>query len=269
MSITLSFLNETEQTINELLLSKGFSSNNIYHLIDEKHIFVDKVAVNGKNQLIPANIDVFVTLNDEINELIPNKDAINIIYEDDYLLIINKPYSLDVEPSRYTRSNNLASMITNYFNLNNIKSKVHLVNRLDKLTTGLVIVAKNQYIKNLFSHVDIIKKYRCLVEGITDEEGTIEIGISKDNGSKHIINSEGKMCKTSYKRIEVIKGNSLLEVQIFTGRTHQIRLSMKSIGHPLLNDPLYGNKQDGRMYLQSYYLKFVHPITNKLIEIII
>ena len=70
MSIKLSFIDSNDQTINDLLLSKGFSSRNVYHLIDEKHIFVDKVAVNGKNQLIPANKDIFVTLNDEINELI-------------------------------------------------------------------------------------------------------------------------------------------------------------------------------------------------------
>lgn len=255
--------------LDDFLISHHFGDRNIYTLIKEKHIYINNELVADRNILLNEEDLVEVTLNEEENDLFENDSPIEIIYEDEYILVVNKPYNLDVEPSRYTTTNNLASMVTHYFKKNDIHSKIHLVNRLDKLTTGLVIVAKNRYIKNLFKYTDIIKRYYALVEGITPENGTIINKLIKDkNSSKRIEDEDGKECKTEYRRIDIKDGNSSVDIRIYTGRTHQIRSSMKNINHPLVNDPLYNSSNtNGEMHLKAYYLKFIHPITNKLIEL--
>lgn len=269
MSISFKLIVKKEERINSLLSREGFSSSNIFNLIKEEHVLVNSIVIKGRNYIVHIGDLVSVTLNDEINELYENDAPIDIIYEDEYILVVNKPYNLDVEPSLHTTTNNLASRITHYFKVNNIKSKIHLVNRLDKLTTGLVIVAKNRYIKNKFSKVHILKKYHCLVDGKTNEHEAIVNRIMKDeNSDKRIIIDEGgKLCKTEYQLIEYKDGKSLLEITLYTGRTHQIRATMLSIGHPLTNDPLYNKDVNGDMYLKAYYLKFNHPITGNVIEL--
>ena len=234
MKISLSFNSYFKQSINKFLLNKGFSDNNIYYLIKNKNVLIDNKIVIDKNVLLPfKKCKVEVTLNDEESTLPINNNKIDIVYEDQYFLVVNKPFNLDVEPTKANYENNLACMVNNYFINNNIKSKIHLVNRLDKLTSGLVIIAKNQYIHNLFSKVKINKYYETLVEGITKNKGTIKI-------------------------------------KLITGRTHQIRLSMSYINHPLVNDPLYGNiVNENNMYLKANILVFKHPITKKKIKIII
>ena len=272
MKISLSFNSYFKQSINKFLLNKGFSDNNTYYLIKNKNVLIDNKIVIDKNVLLPfKKCKVEVTLNDEESTLPINNNKIDIVYEDQYFLVVNKPINLDVEPTKANYENNLACMVNNYFINNNIKSKIHLVNRLDKLTSGLVIIAKNQYIHNLFSKIKINKYYETLVEGITKNKGTIKVKIAKEEGSvKRIVDEKGKLSITKYKRIKVIGNNSLLKIKLITGRTHQIRLSMSYINHPLVNDPLYGNiVNENDMYLKANILVFKHPITNKKIKIII
>ena len=263
--IQVNYFSKDKTTIGEFMKSNGFGDRNIYLEIKENNVLVNNQIIKDRNYIIEPGSKVTIFLNEEDNELFENDSPIDRVYEDDYFLIVNKPYNLDVEPSRYTTTNNLASMVTHYFKEKNIHSKIHLVNRLDKLTSGLVIIAKNRFIKNLFRNTKIIKKYKCLVEGIISKSGEIRNKIAKvDNQSKHVISESGKECLTSYEVLEHIDGNTLLEVELHTGRTHQIRLSFSDIGHPLVGDPLYGNKtKENRMYLESYYLEFEHPITNK------
>lgn len=266
--ITFNYKNYKKQTINSFLLKKGYSDNNIYYLIKNKKVLVNKEIVKDKNHLLSFFDEIKVTLLDEENTLLKYESSLDVVYEDKYFLIVNKLYDIDVEPTKLNNESSLANMVSYYFYKNNIKSKIHLVNRLDKLTTGLVIIAKNQYIHNLFSKVKITKKYLAKVKGKTNKKGTIKIRIEKDENSiKRIVTDNGKLCITKYKTLSFDGNNSLVEIDLLTGRTHQIRVSFAHINHPLVSDSLYGSKEDEDMYLKAYYLKFKHPITNKTIKI--
>lgn len=263
--IILSFKNDKTQTINQLLLSKGFSSSNIYQEILSQNVKIGEKIVEGKNEIIQKDEMVYVKLNHEESDLPLNDEKIDIVYEDDYILIVNKPIGLLSEPYKLGTNNNLASMIANYFNKENIASKVHLINRLDKVTSGLILVAKNRYIKNLFAKTKIIKKYLAIVEGKTNKQGEITIKIDKDSFSNvRKIGEKGKLSKTKYRTISYDKENdySLVEIELLTGRTHQIRLSFSSINHPLVGDKDYGSKRNGKISLCAHSISFEHPILN-------
>lgn len=268
MKITFKYKNYFKKNINDFLLSKGYSDNNIFYLIKNKNVLVDDKVVNDKNYLLYFNAVIKVTLNDEFNELYRCNKPINIVYEDDYLLIVDKEKYDDVEPTKSNYENSLANKISYYFDSKNINSKIHLVNRLDKLTSGLVIIAKNQYIHNLMSKVNIEKKYITLVKGKTNKKGLIKVKIKKeDNSIKRVISDDGKLSLTKYKLIKYIDDNSLVEVKLLTGRTHQIRVSFESINHPLIGDPIYSKDEKENMLLRAYFLSFIHPISKRKLVI--
>ncbi len=271
-NIEISFTNDKTQTISNFMLEKGFSSSNIFHEINQKLVLVNNIPVRDKNVEIFKGERIKVILIPEINELPLNKDRINILYEDEYLLIVNKPSNLLVEPYKIGTNNNLASMVTNYFFEQEIPSKVHIVNRLDKCTSGIVIIAKNRYIKNLMCNTKICKKYLAIVEGKTEPSNTIKINIGKEvYSNSRKLDDNGKQSITNYKTISYNEktNTSLIEAEIITGRTHQIRLSFSSIGHPLVGDEIYGSKIKEDIYLMAYYTKFKHPLINKFIELTI
>lgn len=268
--IELNFIENKQQTISNFMLSKGFSASNIFHEINQKNVFINNEVVRDKNITTNPGDSIKILLNEEINELPLNNEKISILYEDEYLLLVNKPSNLHVEPYKIGTNNNLASMIANYFFEQKIPSKVHLVNRLDKCTSGIVIIAKNRYIKNVMCNTEIHKKYLALVEGKTEPFGTIKINVGKEqNSNSRKISENGKESITKFKTVSYEKSNnvSLIEAEILTGRTHQIRLSFSSIGHPLVGDKIYGSKIDSNIYLEAYFTKFKHPFINKDIEI--
>ena len=269
-NIKISFVNSKKQTISEFMLEKGFSSSNIFHEINQKLVLINLSPVRDKNVEIFEGDKIEITLVPEVNDLPLNKDKVEILYEDEYLLLVNKPSNLLVEPYKIGTNNNLASMVANYFFEQEIPSKIHLVNRLDKCTSGIVIIAKNQYIKNLMCKTKITKKYLALVEGKTDTSGTIKINIDKEAFSNsRILGESGKESITEYKTISYDEKRdvSLVEVEILTGRTHQIRLSCSSIGHPLVGDETYGSKLKEDIYLKAFYTEFKHPLIDKVIRI--
>lgn len=268
MSITFNYKNYIKKNINEFLLSKGYSDDNIFYLIKNKNVKVNNKIVNDKNYLLSFNATICVTLNEEVNELYRCNKTINIVYEDDYLLIVDKEKYDDVEPTKSNYESSLANKVSYYFDSKNIKSKIHLVNRLDKLTSGLVIIAKNQFIHNLMSKVNIEKKYVTLVKGKINKKGLIKVKIKKEDDSiKRIISNDGKLSLTKYRLIEYVNDNSLVDVKLLTGRTHQIRVSFESINHPLIGDPIYSKDEKENMLLRAYFLKFIHPITKKKLVI--
>ena len=227
---------------------------------------IDKLVVGEK---------YVITLIDEIKRDIPPYDfPIDIVYEDDDVAVINKPYSLAVLSTNLHYAKSLENVLkTKWGNF-----VYRPVTRLDKDTSGLMIVAKNSLSHSLLATQNVTKKYVALVEGKMDGEGTINAPIYKpESGSmKRIVDERGKQAITLYKSLKVYDEYSLVEFTLKTGRTHQIRVHSAYIGHPLCCDFLYNpnpkeiitpnGKTLTRQALHSKYLKFTHPITKLVME---
>ena len=203
---------------------------------------------------------------------------LDIIYEDDDLLIINKPPFLLTHPTLKKVDITLANGVVYYFNNKYQKKLVpRFVNRLDMNTSGLIVIAKNAFTQSFFQseNVNIEKKYLAIAEGIIeDDHFIIEKNIYKDGDRlDRIIDERGQYAKTEFKVIERFKniGVTLVECKLYTGRTHQIRVHLKSINHPIIGDSLYNpeskyNKIVNRQMLHSYFLEFNHPTTGKRLK---
>lgn len=242
-----------------------------------------EILING--EVVKAGY--ILSENDEITIDIKEKEGlkaepipIDVLFEDDYMAIIRKPQGIVVHPGAGIERGTLVSGLMNRFgNLSNIdESRPGIVHRLDKDTSGLMIIAKNnefyEKIIEEFKNRLIEKKYLAFVHGRVDNKGVVEgyIGRHHINRLKMTLkDSRGKYSKTSYSPLEVYSEYSLLDVCLHTGRTHQIRVHMASINHPIVGDLLYGRKNKFNIksqLLHSYYLKFIHPITKKEMEFI-
>ena len=204
----------------------------------------------------------------EDNQITPENIPLNIVYEDDYFLIIDKQSDIVTIPTRGHQSHTLANAISYYYQQIHLDSTVHFVNRLDKETSGLMIVAKYRYIHDLFekNFDHIYRLYRAHVKGYV-ESGTIDRPIARvDKEMKRIIDEQGKPSVTHYRALAHQDDISYVSFRLETGRTHQIRVHMASIGHPLIGDSLYGDGE-GQFDLDSYKIVFTHPITKQIITI--
>lgn len=216
-----------------------------------KYFFKGLVFRNGKK----AHSQTLLKAGDRITvyAIIESQDSleaepipIKIIYEDQNLLVLDKPASLAVHPSGSIKSGTLANGVAYYFNKIGLKSKVRPVNRLDYGTSGLIIFAKNAQTQNSLS--EAIKKgrieriYYAVVAGaVKDERGIIDFSISERNGFRQVA-ADGKKALTEYRTLQRYNDASLLEIKIQTGRTHQIRVHLSAIGHPIYGDSKYGKK---------------------------
>ena len=196
---------------------------------------------------------------------------LDILYEDKYLLVVNKPAKLLTISNNKDKYNNLYSEVYDYLHKKN--QKVFIVNRLDKDTSGLVVFAKSEEIKQKMQDNwnDVVRKYYALVEGKINKEGAVESYLKE---TKTLLtystnDKNGKYAKTIYKPIVNNNKYTLLDIEIKTGRKNQIRVHMQDINHPIVGDKKYGSKVNpiNRMCLHAYYLRFIHPINKK--EIII
>ena len=271
--------NNKYKNINEILsLEFKLSTRLKNKLIKNNRIFLND---NVCDTRIPVKIGdkliIDFNYNEDNSNIVPTEMNLDIVYEDDWLLIVNKPSGIAIHPSILHFNNSLSNGIRAYFDKIGLKKKIRPVNRLDKDTSGLVIFAKCEYIQECLSlqmQEGILKKeYLCLVSGtINQKSGTINLPIARKEGSimERWIDEKGKQAITHYKVIKEFKNYSLVECRLETGRTHQIRLHMASIGHPLLGDTLYGTNSSliSRQALHSYKIKFIHPITKKEIELI-
>lgn len=238
-----------------------------------------KILVNGKYQRKSLSLNkgdvVSLIMEDETEEIAPEKMEIDIIYEDDDLLLINKGPNMVVHPTKSHQNNTLANGVAYHFREKNIRKKIRFVNRLDMDTTGIVIIAKNSFAHQQmalqFENNNVEKKYLAVVQGvIKDDKGTIDkpIGREEDKSIKKVVTDDGQNALTKFKVLERYPDATLVEVQIITGRSHQIRVHMDYIGHPIIGDSLYNEKSQliDRQALHSYYLKAKHPRTKKSIE---
>jgi 23S rRNA pseudouridine1911/1915/1917 synthase len=242
------------------------------------HIFInDRIAFS--NDIVNKGDIITVDFNyDEEDEIEPQKGDIEILFEDDWYISVNKPSNMVVHPCSYHPNNTLANFVKYYLKRN---KKIRPVNRLDKDTSGIVLFAKNEYAQESFNRMQdkASKKYLAIVDGwVNKKTGIINKPISRKENSliERKVNEEsGQTAITKYKVVDSItfkdKKCTLLEVELKTGRTHQIRVHMAYIGHPIIGDTLYNEKDSSnllpRQALHAYILSFIHPVYNELITI--
>ncbi|MDD2370706.1 MAG: RluA family pseudouridine synthase [Firmicutes bacterium] len=248
-------------------------------LLDEK-VMVNEIIVKKNHKLNigdTISIDSFEPVEVDIKG---SKIDLDIVYEDDDIIVINKQKGLVVHPAPGNYDNTLVNGLMYYNkNLSTINGEMRpgIVHRIDKDTSGVIVVAKNDKAHNAlakqFKDHSITRKYLALVVGnISEATGEINLPIGRDPKSrtKMAVVSSGKQAKTHYRVLENFDGYTLVECRLETGRTHQIRVHMRYIKHPLVGDPLYGSKSvrfplDGQ-YLHAGVLGFIHPSTGEYIE---
>ena len=219
-----------------------------------------------KSTPLDAGDEIAVSFADEATDLVPAPFRQKIVYEDEDLLVIDKGV-IPSMPCRMYPDHTLANEIAGYFNSIGLKRKVRMLGRLDRETTGLVIAAKNPYAYGqLAKNHTKNKRYLALVVGKVKEGGTIDAPIGcGDTSLVRVVRPDGQEALTRYRPL--LAGEvSLLELQLETGRTHQIRCHMASIGHPVLGDELYGGGE-GQVHLHVRELSFIHPRTKKFMSL--
>ena len=265
------------KNINEILsLEFKLSARLTSKLIRNKKIYKNNFIVDTRDSIafgdtIIINLDLF----EDNSNIIPLKMNLDILYEDEWFLVVNKPAGIAIHPSVTHYNNSLSNGIKYYFDLINLHKKIRPVNRLDFDTSGLVIFAKCEYIQEMFSRQmangDFKKYYLCIVDGtLSKKSGIIDLPIArkKDSIIERCISVDGQTSITNYRVLKESHNISLIQCNLETGRTHQIRVHMQALGHPIIGDTLYGNKSSliNRQALHSYKIECIHPVTYKKIE---
>lgn len=256
-------------------------------LKQQNHIFLNGNSVYINNIIQPNDIIEFdIDFEEESENIVSENKPIDIIFEDEYLLILNKPSGIPIHPSASHYTDSLSNRVKYYFEKNNLHRKIRPVNRLDKNTSGIVIFSKNMYVQECLikqmKNNNFVKEYIGILEGhLNTKKGTINAPIARKSNSiiEREINADGDLSITHFevlKNFEIInfentsnKENliklSVVKFILETGRTHQIRVHSKYINHPLLGDSLYGNSSSliSRQALHSCKISFIHPITKK------
>ena len=243
----------------------------------------DKVLVNNKkvksNYLVKENdeIEILDDLDFDI-DVEPVNIPLDIVYEDEYLMVINKPSGLVVHPAPGHYNDTLVNGLLYYLNKDKTKNiRPGIVHRIDKDTSGLLMVAKDEKILEILSEMiskkEVKRVYLAIVDGVIEEDSAkINAPIGRDSNNRQkmaITSTNSKNAITNIKVLERFQNNTLIECILDTGRTHQIRVHLKYINHPVTNDPVYNSNKStnfGQM-LHSYKLSFIHPITNKEIDL--
>ncbi len=225
---------------------------------------IDKVS---ENDIITAD----VTENIPSSSAMPCEIDIEVLYDDAFYTVVNKPRKMSVHQSQGNYGNTLSDAVAYYWQKNGEHHKIHPVNRLDKDTAGICIVAKNRFAHSAIPHKEILKEYMAVVHGtLTNKKQTLTSPIKRAEGStiKRVTAPDGKPAVTHYEVISENKKYSLLKIRTETGRTHQIRVHMSSAGHPLVGDWLYGTGDNERNIasghlLLAYKISFTHPVTKE------
>lgn len=264
--------NLENKTIHDIFIYYHLSKKAIHELRMSKDVFVN-------DQQIYQNFNISLKINDELKfpffideeiDFISEDIPIDIIYEDEFILIINKQANIEIHPDSKDGLGTLVNGVAHYYQKTAQKHRVRYIHRLDRDTTGLIIFVKDHFVHNLYDYLlnkKIIKRYYlALVQNkLPKPKGIIDAPIGRDrhHNQKRIVSKTGDMAKTSYKLIKSFKNYNLVELELFTGRTHQIRVHMSFINCPILGDKLYGEESPliNRQALHAYKITLVHPIT--------
>lgn len=273
---------EVKVVENDIRIDKYLSNNTeLSRTLISKMIDNGYILVNGKktknNYKVKEN-DI-ISIDDSFKEDVdiePEEMKLDIVYEDNDIMIINKPSGMVVHPGNGNYKGTLVNGLMYYTNnLSDVNGEIRpgIVHRIDKDTSGLIIVAKNnkthEILGDYFKNKNIIRTYIALVKGeIGTNSGTIDAPIGrsdKDRKKMAVTAKNSKNAITHFTVLKRYKGYTLIKCKLDTGRTHQIRVHMAYIGHPVYNDPVYTNEKcsDFGQFLHSYSMEFTHPITKE------
>lgn len=257
--------------LGHFLLKQGFSRRALktarYH---DGWIFV-----NHRRRLLSFRLQtgdevIFIPGQEKPNPYLrPVKGSLQIVAETANYLLVNKPAGLLTIPSRYEDQHSLVNYLLAYFQARGLTTRPHVVTRLDRQTNGLVLVGKNSIAQSRFSQLSphqLQKNYHAIVHGnFTQLDGRVELRIGRVGQTvKRAIDPQGQQAVTLYQVLDQIPGASYLSLQLLTGRTHQIRVHMQAIGHPLFGDQLYGVADCfNRQALNAYKLRFFDPFASE------
>lgn len=281
MILTYVVTDNNYNNINNILKEEFNISNRLFvKLINSNMVFLNGKNVDtrtkvNKNDVILVNLDLSEDNSNIVSKYIP----LDILYEDNWLLILNKPAGIAIHPSLLHYDDSLSNGVKYYFDSIDLKKKIRPINRLDYNTSGIVLFAKSEYIQEMLSRQmqnnQFKKEYLCLVDGLLKKKsGVLDFPIARKDGSiiERCVSYNGKPSVTRYSILEEFENKklSLVKCILETGRTHQIRVHFSHIGYPLIGDTLYGIPSTliGRQALHSYKVSFIHPITKKELTII-
>lgn len=263
-------------------ITPDVSRSKIQSLIKNGGVKLNDEAKKPSYQLKENDKIEFELPQDEEIKIEPQNIPLEIVYEDENMLVVNKPSGMLTHPTTIERENTLVNALLFKYgeNLSNINGEFRrgILHRLDRNTSGLLMIAKNnkahEFLANQIKEHTITKKYRAIAKGIIEQdefEINSPIGRNPNQPHKMAVREDGKPSKTIVKVLERFKDATYIELTLITGRTHQIRVHMKSINHPVFNDSLYGAGQGKvkteEQVLQSYFLRFTKPFGDEIIEL--
>lgn len=274
--------NDGGNTIYDFLKKQNFSSQNIIELKKMSYsILVEGEWKHVNYKLLPGQqLRIHIKEESRNENILPSPLSFPILYEDDDLVIINKPMNMPTHPSQNNYTNTLANAaVFHYETKQNLPFTFRCINRLDRDTTGLTILAKNMYsaalLGNMIQKREIKRFYLALVQGsFPSAYGTIRLPIGRKPGStiERIVDHEkGAPAITHYYKLKDYCNHTLLALQLETGRTHQIRVHLSHLGYPLLGDPIYNSSsaasEISRQALHAGRIIFDHPLTHRRIKL--
>tara|TARA_B110001454_G_scaffold39122_2_gene38533 strand:- start:2491 stop:3483 length:993 start_codon:yes stop_codon:yes gene_type:complete len=275
-----------DKAISSIL--KEFSRMNIKQWINSGNILVNQEKVEPKTKLIIGQIVSIEPIFEDRKETVSEAMDLSIVFEDDHMIIINKPHGLVVHPGTGNMEGTLQNGLLHHHPALSKLPRAGLIHRLDKNTSGLLIIAKtNQSYNALVSDLQerlITREYRAICIGVMTSGGTVDANLSRDpnNRIRFKIMNQGKRAVTHYRVLKKFKNHTFLGLRLETGRTHQIRAHLAHIQYPLIGDPLYGGrffspkgaKEDlilklknfKRQALHACLLSFNHPIEKRKVK---
>ncbi len=261
-----------EELSGETLKTVLRSHMNISSHLMKKLKAKEAILVNGINTRVIDTVrgGDYISLDiSETTYIEPEHIDIEVLYEDADVIVINKPPFMVVHPTKKHRDGTLLNAVIYYLNQKGEMVKPHLVSRLDRDTSGVIVIAKNSFAQSFIidkmKENRVKKKYIALVEGeFKQKKGMIDLAISResDEGIKRVVDNQGKKCKTKFKLLNTNQNFSLVELELLTGRTHQIRVHLSHLGHPIVGDELYGSAYVdllNRQALHASSIKFESP----------
>ncbi len=274
-------INDSGKRIDKYLNENTeYTRSKIQKMIENGNILVNDIKVKDSYK-VKENDYITIEALEETTDILPENIPLDIYYEDDDLIVVNKPSGMVVHPAPGNYTGTLVNaLIYHTNNLSKVNTNIRpgIVHRIDADTSGLLLVAKNDKAHNILAEAiqkkEVVREYIALVEGIIMEDtATIDAPIGRDKKDRKKMTVTGENSKDAVTHIRVLeryKDSTLIRCKLETGRTHQIRVHLSYIGHPVVNDPVYGHKKlidkDFGQMLHAEKLGFVHPTTKEYME---